>query len=65
MFLVDEAIRRAYEDGGELAGTVESKRHFPMITDNVRARECARIIAGWSPRKAPRRRHGRRYPTRG
>jgi hypothetical protein len=53
LFAVDEptaeAIRRAYEDGGELAGAVEFKRHFPMITDNVRARECARIIAGWSP----------------
>src|SRR3954454_22350721 len=53
MFMVDEpaaeAIRRAYEEGGELAGIVEFKRHFPLITDNAKARECARIIAGWSP----------------
>jgi len=53
MFMVDEptaeAIRRAYEDGGELAGAVEFKRNFPLISDNAKARECARIIAGWSP----------------
>src|SRR4051812_21800322 len=53
MFVVDEAtaeaIRRAYEEGGELAGIVEFKRHFPLIADNARAQECARIIAGWQP----------------
>src|SRR3954451_25384204 len=53
MFSVDEAtaaaIRRAYDEGGELAGAVEFKRHFPLISDNAKARECARIIAGWSP----------------
>src|SRR3954454_24219339 len=53
MFSVDEAtaaaIRRAYEDGGELAGIVEFKRHFPLISDHAKARECARIIAGWQP----------------
>ena len=40
MFTVDEptaeAIRRAVEDGGELSGVVELRRHFPLITDNVR-----------------------------
>jgi hypothetical protein len=34
MFTVDEptaeAIRRAVEDGGELAGVVELRRHFPF-----------------------------------
>jgi hypothetical protein len=53
MFTVDEAtasaIRQAYEEGGELAGAVELRRHFPLITDNVHARRCARMIAGWQP----------------
>jgi hypothetical protein len=57
MFAVDEptaeAIRRAYEDGGELAGIAEFRRRFPSISDNARARECARIIAGWSPVPSP------------
>src|SRR4051812_36179053 len=53
MFMVDEpaaeAIRRAYEDGGELSGIVEFKRRFPLISDHAKARECVRIIAGWLP----------------
>ena len=53
MFAVDEAtaeaIRRAYDEGGELSGIVEFRRHFPLITDNVKAGECVRIIAGWQP----------------
>jgi hypothetical protein len=53
MFTVDEptaeAIRRAFEDGGELSAIVEFKRHFPLITDNAKAGECVRIIAGWQP----------------
>ena len=57
MFAVDEAtaeaIRRAYDEGGELAGVVEFRRHFPLITDNVKAGECVRIIAGW--RQVPAR----------
>src|SRR3954453_2882111 len=44
-----EAIRRAYEHGGEFAAAVEFKRHFPLISDNAKARECVRIIAGWQP----------------
>lgn len=51
MFTVDEptaeAIRRAVDDGGELAGVVELRRHFPLITDNADARRCVRVIAGW------------------
>ena len=69
MFSVDEAtaeaIRRAYDEGGELAGVVEFRRHSPLITDNAKAGECVRIIAGWTPlptRKpkaaAPRARRG-------
>ena len=53
MFAVDEAtaeaIRRAYDEGGELSGIVEFRRHFPLITDNAKAGECVRIIAGWTP----------------
>jgi hypothetical protein len=53
MFTVDEAtaeaIRRAYDEGGELSGIVEFRRHFPLITDHAKAGECVRIIAGWKP----------------
>lgn len=53
MFSVDEptaaAIRRAFDDGGELAGVVELRRHFPLIADNANARLCVRAIAGWKP----------------
>jgi hypothetical protein len=53
MFAVDErtaeAIRRAYEDGGELAGAVELRRHFPLIADNSHARLCVRAIVSWKP----------------
>jgi hypothetical protein len=53
MFAVDErtadAIRRAYDDGGELAGAVELRRHFPLIADNGHARLCVRAIVSWKP----------------
>ena len=53
MFAVDdaiaEAIRRAVDTGGELAGIVEFRRHFPLIDDNIQARSCVRIVAGWKP----------------
>jgi hypothetical protein len=59
MFTVDEAtaeaIRRAYDEGGELSGIVEFRRHFPLITDNVKAGECVRIVAGWKPRPPQKR----------
>jgi hypothetical protein len=55
MFVVDEetaaAIRRAWEEG-ELAGVVELRRCFPLITDNTNARMCVRTIVGWRPRPA-------------
>ena len=51
MFAVDEptaeAIRRACEEGGELAGVVELRRRFPLISDNNQARLCVRAIASW------------------
>jgi hypothetical protein len=53
MFVVSEeaavAIRAAYEQEGELSAAIEVRRLFPGITDNARARECARTIAGWKP----------------
>ena len=53
MFAVSEeeaaAIRTVYEQRGELSAAVELRRRFPGILDNVQARECARIIAGWKP----------------
>ena len=52
MFVVDEetaaAIRRAWEEGGELAGVVELRRHFPLIADTEQARRCVRAIVGWA-----------------
>ena len=53
MFTVDdaaaEAIRRAYQESGELAAVVEFRRHFPLIQDGELARSCVRSIAGWAP----------------
>ena len=51
------AIRAAYERGGELAAAVELRRYFPGIDSTAKAREFARIIAGWKPmrpRSVPR-----------
>ena len=54
MFTVTEtesaSIRAAFESGGEFSAAIEVRRLFRGITDNGKARECARIIAGWSPR---------------
>jgi hypothetical protein len=32
---------------------IELRRLFPGVTDNAKARECARTIAGWKPLRAP------------
>src|SRR3954469_8508214 len=71
MFAVDEltaeAIRRAWDEGGELSGIVEFKRHFPLISDHAKARECVRIIAGWQkrpPQPPQAARPGARSPGR-
>jgi hypothetical protein len=52
-FMVTEeaatAIRTAFDQGGELAAAVELRRLFPDISDNAKARECARTITGWQP----------------
>ena len=53
MFVVTEAdaaaIRAIFDKEGELSAAIEVRRLFPGITDNAKARECARIIAGWKP----------------
>ena len=53
MFTVTEAesaaIRRVFEEEGELSAMIELRRYFPGIMDNAKARECARRIAGWQP----------------
>jgi hypothetical protein len=68
MFAVTEAeadaIRAAFDAGGEFSAAIELRRIFPGITDTTRARECARIIAGWSPILVPPRRTGRRRRTK-
>jgi hypothetical protein len=57
MFCVTEAesamIRAAYDSGGELSAAVELRRLFPGIESMAKARECAMMIAGWSPRPVP------------
>jgi hypothetical protein len=59
MFVVSEAeaaaIRTVFDQQGELSAAVELRRLFPAITDNAEARECARTIAGWTPRPVPPR----------
>lgn len=57
MFTVEaaaaEAVRRAYEESGELAAVVEFRRHFPLIQDGEHARSCVRMIASWKPLPSP------------
>jgi hypothetical protein len=57
MFVVTEAdtaaIRAAFDEGGELSAAIELRRRFPGITDNARARTCARTIIGWQPIVVP------------
>jgi hypothetical protein len=57
MFMVTEddatAIREIFEREGELSAAIELRRRFPGITDNARALECARTIAGWTPLQNP------------
>ena len=57
MFVVAEAdaaaIRAVFTQEGELSAAIELRRRFPGITDNTKARECARSIAGWPPLPNP------------
>jgi len=58
MFVVDEvtaeAIRRAWNEGGELSAVVELRRHFLLIADNANARLCVRTIVGWARKSSPK-----------
>jgi hypothetical protein len=53
MFVVPEAdataIRAVFEQEAELSAGIKVRRRFPGITDNAKARACARAIAGWAP----------------
>ena len=53
MFVITEddaaAIRAVFNQEGELSAVIELRRRFPGVTDNAKARACARIIAGWTP----------------
>ena len=57
MFVVTEAdaaaIRAVFDQEGELSAAIELRRRFPGITDNAKARTCARTIAGWKPPPVP------------
>jgi hypothetical protein len=53
IFAVDppnaDAIRHVLQQDGAFSTTVEVRRHFPVLTSNAAALECARIIARWQP----------------
>ena len=53
MFIITEAdaaaIRATFNQEGDLSAAIELRRRFPGITDNTKARACARSIAGWIP----------------
>ena len=50
MFVVTEAdaaaIRAIFRESGEFAAAIELRRRFPGVTDNRKAREYVRTIAG-------------------
>ena len=53
MFVITEADAAAicaiFDQEGELSAAIELRRRFPGVTDNAKARVCARTIAGWTP----------------
>jgi hypothetical protein len=68
MFVVTEedasAIRAVFEQEGELSAAIEVRRRFLGITDNAKAREHARTIAGWMPLPVPVRPVTRLHPRK-
>jgi hypothetical protein len=56
MFVISEAdaaaIRAVFNQEGELSAAIELRRRLPGVTDNAKARACARNIAGWTPLQA-------------
>jgi len=53
MFVITQAdaaaIRAIFDEEGELSAAIELRRRFPGVIDNMKARACARTIAGWAP----------------
>jgi hypothetical protein len=53
MFVITEAdaaaIGAIFNEEGELSAAIELRRRFPGLSDNRKARACARTIAGWTP----------------
>lgn len=48
------AIQAVFDEEGQRPAAIELRRHFVGFIDNATARECARIIAGWtSPKIEP------------
>ena len=68
MFVVTEtdaaAIRAVFDQEGELSAAIELRRRLLGITDNAKARACARTIAGWTPVPDPPRPVTRLRPRR-
>ena len=68
MFIVTEAdaaaIRAVFDQEGELSAAIELRRRFPGVTENAKARACARSIAGWTPLPAQPRPVTRRRPLK-
>lgn len=62
MFVVDaeaaKAIRRAWDEGGELSAVVELRRRIPGVSDGENARRCVRTIVGWTRPPASDRERG-------
>jgi hypothetical protein len=52
MFVITEvdaaAIRAIFDEEGELSAAIELRRRLPGVIDNMKARACARTIAGWT-----------------
>jgi hypothetical protein len=68
MFVITEAdaaaIRTIFNQKGELSAAIELRRLFPGVTDNAKARACARSIAGWTTLPAQPRPVTRLRPRR-
>jgi hypothetical protein len=69
MFIVTEAeaaaIRAIFDEEGELSAAIELRRRFPGVSDNAKARACARSIAGWTPPPVQRSTVTRLRPSQG
>jgi hypothetical protein len=47
-----------------MSAAIELRRRFPGVTDNAKARACARSIAGWTSLPVPLRQVIRLYPRK-